>query len=573
MRLTTAFSAATAAVLVVGTASPQGIPANEPWLQGSHMMVAIETMSRTEAIDFSGLKQTDILVRFQDRLLVAWRPECLHAFAEIASSIIDFDTLPGGGPGEADAVAYVNNTGLRIKWLNSTTYAFQTQLLENNEWNGARCVRSAYLDGSSTPSLIGISSDGSKLLRLDNPGTTNNLTTLTLPFGNAQIVEGLQWDNSTTASEFVYSRVGGLTVIDAAGVVQKDVAPYNTPPFAVVPEVGLGYDRVAAVVEMGPNAYQSLVTYDDVRTDAVTPLGTIEVQSVVAGDGEVNGHLGVLLSHRFNWQLFEFVNGHATGGAQSDAYTWANYDAHDLSAIAAPTETAPTNYGQSTFADIDNDGDADYCSPMQIDGGIGFKVNDTVDASLQRLSVASGSYNWDGNTNTGTLTIMVDQPSSWSGYDRLTASAWRQANYEAPPHPAAVADDVADDLTSWPVEITLELDEDPNNPSPGPDVGDPAGAIISIVLRLETDVGTVPYKASPTYQLAWSTEVDALAEYKLNRGYTDSTTVFPISYNGSAEGGVGDDGSGTTPIPVVDCMFDPDEIDGDVIPIPIKGGE
>jgi hypothetical protein len=505
-------------------------------------------MRRTGALDFLGEHYTDVLIRMDNKLVVAWNVADLHAFACVTDYAHDFDVLKGGAPnGYADAAVFVNGGGVRRAWFNKNTNKFVKNLLEGTAWQNARSVRSAYLDGSSNASLIGISSDGGTLLRLDDPGGTNSLTTISLPHSNAEIVMALEWDGQS-GSEYVYSRTdSGLVVVDGQGLLLKSVSAYNTPPFTVIPEVGYGHDRIVAVAEPAQTNVQYLLTYDDNYTDPLTHLGAVNVQGIAAGDGGLNGHLGVILSHQFDWQLFRADNDHVNNAPPSPAFPISGMSAFPLSVFMVPTDPAPTNQGQPTYCDIDNDNDPDFVSPLQNEAGLGIDRNTLVDDEDHMVKFVSGDYSG------GVLSVTFNEPLVSQSYDTLSVIVFSQADYETPPSSTAVlSQDVAITSTGWPYTVNLQLDETICT----------SDRIFSVLTRIENQVGNASYPAwaSPTHKFVFSTNPGAISLFLNHLGYDE----VDLGVTGLASCPQ-DDGSGSSIIPLVDCMVDETEEGDDVI--------
>ena len=527
-------------------------------------------MTKTRALDLTGMKYMDMAVKVDHDVIVFFEVAKLHAYATCARDVRDYDVVPAGAPdGRADAIAFTglnSNDTLQIAYLDRTVPGFVTVSRGSIGWFGARGVSGARLDGNSNASIVAVAASGAGLLRLDDPW--GQATETLIPFDeprDAHSVYPFEWDGDPSSTEFALGCGAGFAIVDAQGA-EIHFFPLNSEPhLAVASEAGSAFETLVAAFPLASTEY--VWSLGSQQASPLVHMGPIGITGIAIGDSNADGYPNLGIHQTFTEDEILFRNRRSTNGSDADLYGWSDYDFFDMSQIGVPpVDPLATDKGEPEYHDLDNDDDADYCTPLQQYGTLGISLSGTNNAAGEReLSYQSGTYRWEPGTGEGTLRLDVDPPSETSelvGKTHLVAIVYVADGPTAPPLAIALPPTIVDVglNTTWPLTVPIRLDEPLDSPR-----------IFNIVMRLEEiDAQGNVVDASPSSASAFTTDWVAGVEFRDTHPDAGAPVSIEFELTGETsaiDGDRDDDGGMGTPIPTVDCMVDEDVIpDDDVIP-------
>jgi hypothetical protein len=390
---------------------------------------------RSCAGDFDNDLVNDVAQMYGFSTTVWFAPSEFQAGISLGSGIQANDIETFRNATSADQLVSLRQSGLHLSTYNPTTCLFTHSILSaNTHWLNAKLVRDADPTTAVTSGLIGVASNGTRLLLGAtapswNPTHTFDLGTIITD------VASIQW-SPTPEKEIAVATTTGIRVYKFEQGALTQLADYPsiyTENHIAVLRQGTQLDRLAAVqTHTLPNGqFLGVVSHPSTgygSIDEYYNLGDLGTSALTAADADGDGDSDLFLSNRMAYVTLKLVNARTPASQYAASFVSPVQEWIPLLLEGSATTPAPDNLAVPTVADLDNDGDGDLFQAVQpaVSGGareIRISLGDAAEQdALKPVPVfatgphpANGSYDLDVDPPAGGLPIGAThiQVCSW----------------------------------------------------------------------------------------------------------------------------------------------------------------
>jgi len=275
---------------------------------------APSALQRVTLADLNGDQDVDALVVSGGQAVVLWNPTVYDAFEPVQfptspapAGVSAAVTVPGAGPGGADAVALTDARGIFLVVHDGVDF-LEPVLLEGSAWKSATSVHADDLDGDGDIDLYGIAANGTTIVRLlAGPGGFQSAPSLLEPLPVKDVV-AVEWD-ALPGRELVVLTNRGLLVHASSGTVVATVPHLSSSGcIARFRATDVASGELLAWTRASAAGTGELVVRGSGLDEGPLPLafdlcgavGSVLPRALVTGDYDGNGSDELLLVHDLN---------------------------------------------------------------------------------------------------------------------------------------------------------------------------------------------------------------------------------------------------------------------------------
>lgn len=516
---------------------------------------ATDPYTRSVAGNLTGTFYNDVVTLSGNQWVVFFTPGLHHASKIGPTPANDLAILKGAGSNPSrDGLLVCSDFchGVELWLFDPQDLSLLPRIVVGSSlWHGAIRIHAVDADGDGFQDLVGLRANRLDLMILyadpsDGSLTTGTESVVSLGALTEEVVP-IRWTpGSGSESAFALRGTSGIRVIDRFGGEHVAIGGVcaEEARFAVIEEPGSGGKGLATGVGAVAGGNKNLFTMMDPIWDAPVSLSNVELVGFASGDKNSDGFEDLILSHRSSGDLMVFFN-QRVNGLQNDAFNgaWVELIPVSTAQEAAESEAIPV------MADLDGDGDADVCHPIQALNELHVGRTESRDHFALAPRVSGGTFSESGTGVVLNLDLEFP-PDASQDYDAVEIVVWRQEDAFAMTdkfgiHRCRVA---------LPEASTIQLEID--------DVEETSAALIHTELRLVVVDGEDPVSGeilsvSPTWNWAFTrSEVSKDAIEVLYGTVGSALEIDEVLPGGGSLASSGNPGPGgwEIPLPCVPCF-------------------